>query len=163
MKTLFPAMLFIATCFLTTLTSCTEDAVLPASNTTVNKDVISYRSDTKLNRHYFDNGNPNGTSGVDFGCVTPPVSCFDDVVVVGQKLNVVNDIFSNISSWSAAQLQDYVDENSADMSDIIGSSETNGIISGSYTLRTRGNASMATRYLVTKSGSTIVSVTPIDN
>lgn len=116
-----------------------------------------------INRHYFDNGNPNGVHGVDYGCVAPPISCWDDVVVVGQKLNVVNEIFSNINSWDAQDLQDFADENETDLSDIIGSSETSGLISGTYTLRVKGNSLTPSRFLITMYGSSIVSVTPIDN
>ena len=116
-----------------------------------------------MNRHYYDNGNPNGIVGVDFGCTTPAVTCFDDVIVTGSKLNIVNTIFSNIGSWTASQLESYVSANSTDLNDIIGSTETAGISNGTYSLRTRGSQFMSTRYLITKSGSTIISVTPISN
>lgn len=163
MKTLCTAMLVIASCFLTSLTSCTEDSLLHESNVTADSEKISFRSDPHINRYYYDNGDTNGTLGVDYGCKPPAISCFDDVVVTGQKLNVVNSIFNNIGSWTTSQLQDYVDDHSADVSDIIGADETSGIISGSYTLVTKGNSLQATRFLITKSGLSIVSVTPIDN
>lgn len=152
------AVLVIAFSFSLFISSCEQDelATKQVSQT------ITPRT-PGINRHYFDNGNPTGTYGVDYGCTTPAIECWDDVVVVGQKLNVVNDLFANIGSWDDADIQDFADENESDLSDIIGSSETTGIINGTYTLRVRGNSFTPTRFLITKYGSSLVSVTPIDN
>ncbi len=125
----FVICIFNCNRFSHSLTSCTDEGILHDTDVTVINDKISTRGNG-INRHYFDTGDPDGVPDIDFGCQAPPQSCFDDVVVTGQKLDVVNDIFNNIGSWTDGQLQNFVDTNSDDVEDIIGETETSGIISG---------------------------------
>ena len=98
--------------------------------------------DNPADRQYFDNGNPSGEWGVDFGCRTPAINCLPDVVVEGEKLNVTNDIFSHSNVWATGELEDFANDYSSELSDIIGSSHTAGVAAGTYVLRTRGTLLM---------------------
>lgn len=141
-------------------TSCTMDDELQKPSKSDIDLKIESRSDNPP-FHYYDNG-LQGEEAV-FGCTFPAINCAESAIVTGEKLNVVNDIFDNINVWSTSELQDYIDENSELVEEIIGDSETGGLISGSYNLRTRGTDAMEFRYLITRSGSTVISVTPIEN
>ncbi len=152
MKTLNFAMLIIVVCFITFITSCSKDSLIQDSK----EQKLNIRTDDPP-FFYYDHG------GNDYGCDLPPTNCFEAIVVTGNKLDEVNDIFSHISTWTAGQVSDFFDDNSADMSSVIGSDETAGLISGSYNLRTRGTQLTSFRYLITRSGTTVISVTPIDN
>ena len=160
------AILIIAGFGATLFSSCAEDAFtsdIAPSQTSENVDNgerIMTRSAPSL--HYFDNHDPDGVAGVDYGCFIPPYRCFAPVVVVGKKKDIADYMTDSIGIWTTSEFQDFVDDNSSDLEDMIGSDETSGLSDGSYSLAIRTSTADDLRIFSIADGLTLVSHRQID-
>lgn len=151
MKTISLLLLFAIA-----IASCTTDEITGGTSSPDVNSTIKNR-DWGLNWTWFDRG-PN-----DFGCESPAANCYDPITVDTSHNLTISNVYDNFETWTPTQLGTYLNSNKNVFYSYLGNDATNGLINGTYTLTIKGTAFSASRHWITKSGSTVVSVSPILN
>ncbi|HLP14175.1 MAG TPA: hypothetical protein VK177_19745 [Flavobacteriales bacterium] len=115
---------------------------------------------TAVNRHWFDNGAIPGVPDVDYGCTTPAVECGDDVTVVSGNQQIIDNMWTEITTQSTSHIASYFNTNASDLDDIMPLSVVNAVKNGNAVTAYRG-AAPGKRFLIIKNlQGVIVAVFP---
>lgn len=111
-------------------------------------------------RVYFDNGDPNGVEGIDYGCSGSGGGCLPEVTVKPSIVNPVKNVY--YSAGNNSLVSTIFTNNKIDFFEIFGEQNVNDVISGVATVTVRGNiSSIENTYFSFVKGGTIQSTVPV--
>lgn len=139
-----------------------EDITVKDDNSNQNSTITSVEKASAELRIWYDNGDPDGIEGEDYGCHKSGGNCYPEVVVTPSIGEDLDDVIDVINTEDSEAIISSFHNNESFLSDLFGTDVVENVIDGVYTPSTRGELTADSRiYFLFNSSESLEVVKPV--
>lgn len=111
---------------------------------------------------WYDNGDPDGVDGEDYGCHKSGGSCYPEVVITPSTGDDLGDVIDDVNTEDREVIISSFQNNESLLNDLFGTDVVENVIDGVYTPSTRGELTADSRiYFLFNSAESLEVVKPV--
>lgn len=102
---------------------------------------------------FYNNGDPDGIEGIDFGCWGDPVDCLPSAEIVGNHMAAMDEVFDVVEAGSPTAIREVFAEHEAVLEYYLEDDHIARVLNGTGEASCRISTTPSTRYMVVRNAT----------